>query len=236
MYIQITSRCNMSCEHCCYNCTKQGDDMSLSTFRKALAICVDYGLTPFLGGGEPTLHPDFETMLLEAIACAGQIGDGTLAGCITNGSIKKRAMMLALLGKAGVITSSVSQDDYHDPIDPEVIDAFEHSGQWKPIWNTTKHHEVMPHGRGKNLRDDWEEPDPDDICGDHDWRDESDCPCSDWMVKPDGTIKQCGCEDSPTIGHVDEGEINSPSSDCFRDSWFQSSCSEHEEYEHLLYA
>ena len=38
MYIQITTRCNMTCEHCCYACTNEGIDMSLVTFKAALEL------------------------------------------------------------------------------------------------------------------------------------------------------------------------------------------------------
>ncbi len=31
MYIQITTRCNMFCEHCCMNATADGDDMNIET-------------------------------------------------------------------------------------------------------------------------------------------------------------------------------------------------------------
>ncbi len=55
MYIQITTRCNMSCEHCCYSCTHEGEDMSLETFRN----CLGFDEYNTLGGGEPTIHPLF---------------------------------------------------------------------------------------------------------------------------------------------------------------------------------
>jgi len=33
MYIQITDKCNMTCEHCGFACTKKGSFMSLDTFK-----------------------------------------------------------------------------------------------------------------------------------------------------------------------------------------------------------
>ena len=237
MYIQITNRCNMTCEHCCYSCGKKGEDMSLDTFRKALSLCKDYCHLPFLGGGEPTLHPEFATILLEAMAC--EIEHGLVVGIITNGSIKKWALLIAKLTKAEVLSGSVSQDAYHDPIDPEVVEAFENVNDTPRghinhgFWDTSNKgiRDPMPHGRGVEFMG--ESYHDDDFDGE-DNRDEKDCPCSDWMVKPNGDIHQCGCEDSPKIGHVDTG-INSPCRDCFRSPWFIEECTEEGgEYEHLV--
>lgn len=215
MYIRITSRCNMSCPHCCYNCTTQGQDMTLETFRKVLTLCSDHGSIPFIGGGEPTLHPKFEQFLLEAIATAAEIGDGPV-GIITNGSIRRRAMMIAKLTKAEIISGSLSQDQYHDPIDIDVIDAFGDN-----IWDTSKGgtRDPLPHGRGKNWYDKEyieEGTDPGDCC------------CSNWVVDPDGKIHQCGCDDSPIIGNANDG-INSPiSGECWKSTEFVRACEDHD--------
>lgn len=64
----LTTRCNMSCEHCCSNCTAEGQDMSYETWGKALAFVLDWGgETISLGGGEPTLHPLFWQILGESM-------------------------------------------------------------------------------------------------------------------------------------------------------------------------
>lgn len=240
MYLQITSRCNMSCAHCCYNCTAEGKDMSLSTFHKALDICKDIGDTPFIGGGEPTLHPQFEQMLLEAVACAAEIGEGVV-GIITNGSIRQRALLIAQLAKGGIISGSVSQDEYHDPIDADVIQAFtdEHKGSQSArhghndgVWDTSHggSREPHPHGRAKELIG-WNEDDYEDGRG------EDDCPGCGLQCEPSGDFRQCGCEDSPIVGNVEEG-VNTPSfSDCYHSPWFVEQCLDHEhEFGHLLYA
>jgi len=216
MYLQITTRCNMSCEHCCYSCGPQGDDMSLETFRQALDMCEEFGNTPFLGGGEPTIHPEFEKILLESIACAGRIGDGE-AGIITNGKLKNRAMMIASLAKGNVIYAQLSRDIYHDPINMEVVYAFEalgRSGSYHHGIRDTSNsgeREPMPHGRGKEVvgfeEDEYSE----------DTRDSRDCPCEDWIIKPNGDIHQCGCEDAPKIGTVFEGVEHTYLGLCCRD-------------------
>ena len=63
MYIQITNKCNMLCEHCCFSCTNIGSNMSLKIFRKACEYANYNGLNIFLGGGEPTSHPNLIEIL-----------------------------------------------------------------------------------------------------------------------------------------------------------------------------
>lgn len=205
MYLQITTKCQMSCEHCCFDCGPDGEHMSLGVFRAALKVCDNFGSSIFLGGGEPTLHPHFDTILLESIAATDISIPGEQIGIITNGGIKKKALLLANLTKREVIRGSLSQDQYHDPIDPEVVAAWKSIPTNKSsIRDTTSGglRSPLPHGRARKLleiekingilmRDN--EP---YIMG------EEDCACAEWIVKPDGRIYQCGCEEAPQIGHV----------------------------------
>lgn len=204
--------------------------MSLETFRDAIKI--DGQIT--LGGGEPTLHKHFDTMLLEALAAVhGFHGDGEVA-VITNGSITNRALVLAQLGKANVIFAQVSRDHFHDEIDPRVVKAFE---SYEPqafrstpgVRNTTKTSDPHPYGRAIDLL----EVDPDEI-----ERDGSDCMCDDFVIKPNGDIHQCGCNDAPTVGSTRDG-IHVPSDAygvCCHSSEFTRACIEEEdEYGHLLF-
>jgi len=175
-------------------------------------------------------------MLLESMAVAADIGNGSM-GIITNGSIKRRALMIASLTRAGMLYGSVSQDQYHDPISHEVVEAFNNlpdstgSGFKQGVWDTSGDgtREPLPHGRAKELNgfelDEFDE-DP---------RDDGDCPCTSWVVKPDGTIYQCGCEDAPVVGHVDTGIESPTGSDCYRSPWFVEQCCD-ADVEHLLYA
>ena len=229
MYLQLTTRCNMTCAHCCFACTTKGEDMSLKTFRDAIKI--DGNIT--LGGGEPTLHKHFDTMVLESLAAIhGFHGDGSVC-VITNGSITNRALVLAQLGKAKVLDSQLSRDEYHDAIDPRVVDAFESFeqgvfGRKLGIRNTTDGRDPSPYGRAIELLD----LDDDDI-----ERDGSDCMCHDCIVKPNGDIVQCGCPDSPVVGTAKDG-IDRPSNaynECCHSATFQSACVEDTgKYEHLL--
>ena len=59
MYIQLTDRCNMRCEHCCMEShPKRKRFMSDRAFEACLNLAQEYDMDITLGGGEPTLHPD----------------------------------------------------------------------------------------------------------------------------------------------------------------------------------
>lgn len=182
MHFILTERCNMSCAHCCMAATAQGRDMSLPTFLLGLRLAVEYGEFVCLGGGEPTLHPKWDNILLAAI---GVRSEGVLV--VTNGSHTERALVLAELCRRDVLRAELSLDDYHGRIDPSVVDAFV---RIKAIRNTTEIREPMPYGRALDLV----EPDPDPICR-----------CEEWTVYPTGVIRHCGCPDAPIIGHVKRG-------------------------------
>ena len=195
MYLQITTRCNMTCGHCCFSCTKDGEDMSLETFRAALKL--DCKIT--LGGGEPTLHEDFDTMLLESLVVTRNAK--SLLNIITNGSITKRALLLAALDKCELLQAQLSLDEYHDPIDPVVVATFKDTspGYSGPIGikNTTR--KAVPKLRGRAIA----------LMGQEDKElKEFDCMCNDFFVKPNGDIRQCACDDSPKIGTVKNGSVN----------------------------
>jgi len=91
MYLQITTRCNMSCAHCCFSCTTQGEDMSIETFKNCLEFDNEYII---LGGGEPTIHPLFWQLLGLSISS----GEVWLA---TNGKETSIALALAKMAKKG---------------------------------------------------------------------------------------------------------------------------------------
>jgi organic radical activating enzyme len=187
MYLQITTRCNMSCEHCCFACTAQGEDMTKKTWRNALALSEEIGSSIAIGGGEPTLHRYFRDFLLDAIAYDGDDMPPFIA---TNGSIKKTALLLARLAKSGVIMAALSQDVYHDPIDPEVVKAFSSyyssSDDYREIRNVEQ--KVINQGRAK-------ETNTASLEG---------CACEGWHVMPNGDLKPCGCSDAPILGNVNK--------------------------------
>lgn len=197
MYIQITTRCNMSCVHCHAQCGPNGTDMSMETFKTCLALCEgDNERWITIGGGEPTLHPQFWEMLCLAIAATDNVF------IVTNGSITKTALRLAQLAKRGVIGCALSQDYYHDPIDDEVVEAFQRPDRDK--------HGMCSYGRNydtndrRQIRDvlvDGDEGlalfrDPEDGGS------EENCFGGGVNISPDGKVTACGCRTAPVIGHV----------------------------------
>ena len=182
MYIQITTRCNMTCEHCCMNCDSIGDDMSMEILEKALEM--SNGMIT-IGGGEPTIHKDFWGMFETILA-----SNPEYVWMATNGSMTTRVLALASMSigseKFGI---ALSQDYYHDPIDDEVIDFFKK--------NKLEIRDVSG----------------EEINGGRCDFGSDDCPCSDMMVKPNGDIYACGCDDSPLVGNVFDG-IKEEYQDC----------------------
>lgn len=183
MYLMLTSKCNMSCKHCGMSCTKNGEDMTLKTFRNALKYS-DGMIT--LGGGEPTLHPKFYQMLMESI------GESESVHIITNGSITKISLTLAKLAEKGVISAELSQDPYHDEIDEKVVKAFtvdcnnKKENDYRDIRNTSNH--LVNAGR----------------C---DFGHSEGCICEDLVVKPSGEVRGCGCDTAPVFGNVNNEVI-----------------------------
>jgi len=190
MYLQITTRCNMNCEHCGMNCTKEGEDMDHKTFKNALTYFSGDFCT--IGGGEPTLHKDFEKILFDCI------GNFEYTHIITNGSITKKALNLARLAEITneQFGAELSQDDYHDEIDTEVVVAFD---RINAIRYTSDH--LINNGRCDFGYDDA-------------------CICSDIIIKPDGSVYVCGCDNSPYIGNINDSEFKIPENcggECYKE-------------------
>lgn len=199
MYITLTTRCNMTCEHCCGDYTEKGEDMALETFRNVL----DYDSEVItLGGGEPTLHPLFWQILGESIAHCDE-----WVWLATNGSQTRTAIALAKLARKGVLGVALSQDDYHDPIDPEVVEAFTRDKQVsRPYDNRTPDAREIRDVTGNEVN-----------AGRCDFGAEDSCCCPGFMVMPDGAVRACGCADAPTLGNINE-EFQPP------DDWEWGEC------------
>ena len=186
-YFQITERCNMRCQHCCFSATKKGRDMSLETLKTAINVFSDEYCT--IGGGEPTLHPQFWEILGILMGAYNHIW------MATNGSQTQIALRLAELAYDGKIGVALSQDQWHDKIDPRVIQAFTkkpcHSYHFSEKKDdkreiiTIKTDRVLPVGRGKKIV-----------------TTKYSCCCHGPHIKPDGSIYRCGCPGSEKIGHI----------------------------------
>lgn len=175
MYIQITTKCNMHCAHCGYSCDKNGRHMKMATVRKAMKIAEDRGEYIFIGGGEPTLHPRFWDIMAMAMAASEE-----RVGIVTNGSITEKAMILAKMDHAGLICAELSQDEFHDSINPRVVQAF------KTHRNTSAN--IVAAGRAI------------------DWGWDDGCICEGPMIDPEGKIWACGCK-TEQFGTVDDPQI-----------------------------
>jgi MoaA/NifB/PqqE/SkfB family radical SAM enzyme len=197
----LTNRCNMKCAHCCFACTSKGTDMSRETFLKACKIAEDYGETLFIGGGEPTLHP----LLFDFIGIALSFAyDDPVVGIVTNGKLTEPARRLAQMARQGIISADLSQDIYHEPIDPDIVALFqknklslddrlagrtENDRDYRGVRNTSRH--IMAVGRGRKVSGA-----------------EQGCACEELFCAPDGTLFGCGCR-LHSLGTVDRPQIPS---------------------------
>jgi hypothetical protein len=186
MYIQITTRCNMYCEHCGYACTAEGVDMSLDVYKQSIKFALSYSDMIAIGGGEPTIHPQFWEFLGLTLGSGAEY-----VWLATNGSMTSTSIALANMAKKGVIGCALSLDSYHDPIDESVIEAF------KP--KSSRSYGVQEiRTDGREIRNN----DGKEIYGGRCTWGEINCICPEMNITPSGLIKECGCLDAPTLGTV----------------------------------
>lgn len=193
----------MSCAHCCYayGAGKKGEHMPLQMFKDILdkynPIIKKRNWYIVLGGGEPTLHPQF----MDILGYAMIKGFPWLA---TNGSQTDIALELCELAKNGKIACALSQDEWHDPIDSIVIEEFSKGltlyeyGRYNSMFSAEKcgcdRREVrtvkIPYKGGRSNNIPGATPS---------------CPCPGIHFKVNGNIEACGCDESPIIGTVNDG-------------------------------
>ena len=201
MYIQIIEKCNFSCSHCCWDCKSSGQNMSLSTFKMAVALSNELGNYITLGGGEPTLHPKMWEFIGYALSqCVEDVG----LFIVTNGSQTDTAIGLARMAQRGIMGAALSRTRFHDEIDPQVVKAFTRpdrrgeghfyqdgrSNDLREIRGDGKKWPYTPIrvGRAKRLQDTREG-----------------CACEEWFVTPTGRIHFCGCPGAPVVGSARTG-------------------------------
>lgn len=149
--------------------------MSQAVFNKALQLAFDFNQDVTLGGGEPTLHPKCVEWAVQAAAALVDVSfdqDGPAVLVITNGKKKDAAIKLAKLARAKIIQAELSQDPWHDPIDPDTVDFFE-----RYSWIRNVSRGVRARGRAleNNLSD------------------RDDCACEALCIDPNGDFYECGC-------------------------------------------
>jgi len=195
----------MKCSHCCYACGPDGDDMSEETFKAAADHAADDGGSLSIGGGEPTLHPRFWQFLGYAMSKLDSLEGGIWLA--TNGKRTDDAVALAKMARSGVIAVALSQDRWHEKINERVVRAF-----------TFGRRASIPYGDAGSGENDLREIR--DVGLGYQglkmnpiragrWRGPSnrntDCPCEDYFVEPNGTVRQCGCKGSTVLGDVFKG-------------------------------
>ena len=234
MYIQLTDRCNMKCDHCCMDShPRRKRFMTEHVFNACMRFATDYNQTLTLGGGEPTLHPKFFPFLYQAMHAYWNDSLECAPFVVTNGKNRNRAMKLFRLtqpddsgmfidpvskerwsdpeywsyyDKAGV-NVDLSTDYYHEPINPDVRNAYEQAAKRKQrsygysmpssyeaagIRNGANTH-VM--GIGRALKN-----------GIANFK-EGECCCETLFIDPDGTIFSCGCQHTK-LGHILETDLD----------------------------
>jgi MoaA/NifB/PqqE/SkfB family radical SAM enzyme len=192
MYLEITNKCNMNCAHCCGSYgPKKDSHMSKETLHKALALAAEYGQSIFIGGGEPTVHPMFWEFL-GIILSQDQNLELENMGMVTNGKKTKDALALASLARRGVLSVSLSQDQFHEAIDYNVIKAFSVTGERRDgdLRSIRTVRNVIAQGRGKNIAGAIKD----------------DCCCEELIVDSKGNLWPCGCKNK-CFGTVDQPDI-----------------------------
>jgi MoaA/NifB/PqqE/SkfB family radical SAM enzyme len=203
--------------------------MSWNGVLDGLQLCAEQDSYITIGGGEPTMHPRFFDILKRAL----DDPDFEHVWMATNGSNLKAMRRLANIID-GNDYESFEQEDYCN-CDPEALKDDNYQCYCMPTGIITQEHKlgvalsqdhfherdkvdpwVVNHWcqAAKNLRSGYEVRDvttsSDNIAAQGrakrtgvGWADH--CVCSDHIIRPDGTIKLCGCTASPIIGSIRNG-------------------------------
>lgn len=181
IYVQITTHCNMTCDHCIFACSseKRGEFMSPATLAKAIDIAERYSSNIDIGGGEPTEHPKFWEYF--GAIMAAKVDYVWMA---TNGSNTDIALALTGISNCEKFSCELSRDEWHDPIDDRVVLAFEENENCgiRTVTKIVSQGSAVVNHIGAT----------------------DNCHCSGIFIMPKGQVKACACLDSPIIGNVHE--------------------------------
>jgi uncharacterized radical SAM superfamily Fe-S cluster-containing enzyme len=179
MYIKITNRCNMNCSFCVADAKgiNNGLDMYEGVFKKALQTCMSIKSPLLLGGGEPTIVPNLWRFIDLSM------DTGLPISITTNGKDTLNALRLADLAEQGLIRVILSLDEFHEPIDSIVEEAFAFSNNPNnsKFIRRTKLENIIKKGRSQTGI-------------------ENVCSQPNYYMDIEGFIYACGCENSPIVG------------------------------------
>ena len=124
--INVTSRCNMRCEHCRGSYGGGERDLSVADFERVLMFSCQHlgdGGGYLVSGGEPLLHPHFRELMT---VLKGHFRQDSFVSITTNGAFLD-ADLLDFLQALNFpdLRISISLDS----VDPERHDAFRHSSR-----------------------------------------------------------------------------------------------------------
>ena len=230
MYLQITTKCNMTCDHCCYSCTKYGRHGDYNTIIEAIRFASSYygDENISIGGGEPTLHPKFFEILKEAI------NNFDYVWMATNGSQTESMYRLMNIIEGEDFPECDCQERYtkeelleyteyedgclcHEKYDDDSI-HLKRPDQLAVALSVDYFHDPI----NPNIKRMWENKSK---IGNYNYelRDvsnhviaegraiktgsgwEEGCVCTDIIIKPTGKLRLCGCINSPIIGDIHRG-------------------------------
>ena len=162
--------------------------MSKDIFEKALEYCENRGEeTIVIGGGEPTMHPNFDEFLFKALCKFDYVW------MATNGKNTQKTLdLISLAKKYDGFQLAVSKDRFHEPIDNkifETINSINNDNYYKNKIEIRTVRKIINEGRAKELDDFYYEK-------------EDCCCCPDIIINPFGEVKWCGCADSTTVDNV----------------------------------
>jgi hypothetical protein len=158
-----------------------------------------------IGGGEPTLHPNFWEIMGVALKMFPFDMENFVpsVAIVTNGSVEKTSIRLANMAKNGEISATLSADQYHAGymVSQATRDAFGQPAYIRSRDESSEQHDFrdvrgsvfpIPVGRAKTT-------------GVGHSSQKNRCICSCLFIKSSGSIHFCGCPSSPRIGNVFEG-------------------------------
>lgn len=109
MILDITSRCNGNCIHCMSRCTEDGIDITDQCLKDTIKFIKLFEISVInIGGGEPTLHPNFVNIIKQIKnEC-----NSTIVLC-TNGTFVRDSKLFNGIKELNIIIQTTYQKDLY---------------------------------------------------------------------------------------------------------------------------